>query len=185
VDIMYEFPFGVNELYGLAYRTDFDLKQHSSFSNTKLEYFDQEANERFTPHVVEPTFGVERSMLAVLCDAYTEEDLAGGESRVVMKIARRIAPVKIAVLPLMKKDGLDTIASEIYDALKGQYTCEYDGGGSIGKRYRRQDEIGTPFCITVDYESKDDKAVTVRERDSMKQDRVKIEELADYLAEQF
>lgn len=183
VDIEYDFPFGRSELYGLAYRTDFDLKQHAEHSGKKLEYRDPQTNEVYTPHVIEPTFGVERSLLAVLCDAYTEEDV-DGDTRLVMKFARHIAPVKVAVLPLMKKDGLPEIAQEIYDSLSAQWTTEYDDGGSVGKRYRRQDEIGTPFCITVDYESKDDKCVTVRERDSMKQERIAIDKLEEYFNEQ-
>ncbi|MGE3278928.1 MAG: glycine--tRNA ligase [Candidatus Altimarinota bacterium] len=186
VDIVYDFPFGRSELYGLAYRTDFDLKQHSEHSGQKLEYFDQAANERFVPHVVEPTFGVDRSFLAVLCDAYQEEKLEGDDTRVVMKFAKSIAPVKIAVMPLMKKDGLDTKAGEIFGLLNKKYKVEYDDGGSIGKRYRRQDEIGTPYCVTVDYETleKDD-AVTIRDRDSMQQERIKVSELEDYFEKQF
>lgn len=185
IDIVYDFPFGRSELYGLAYRTDFDLKQHAEHSGQKLEYYDQAANERFVPHVVEPTFGVDRSFLAVLCDAYHEEQLEGDETRVVMKFARNIAPVKIAVMPLMKKDGLDTKADEIYKVLNKKYAVEYDDGGSIGKRYRRQDEIGTPFCVTVDYETLEkDQAVTVRDRDTMKQERVKIDELNEYFSRQ-
>lgn len=184
VDIVYDFPFGRSELYGLAYRTDFDLKQHAEFSGQKLEYFDQTTGERFVPHVIEPTWGVDRSVLAVLCDAYAEDE-ADGEKRIVMRFAPAIAPVKVAVMPLMKKDGLPEIANEIFDRLNAHYKVEYDDGGSIGKRYRRQDEIGTPFCVTVDYESKDDHAVTVRERDSMKQERVKIDELEGWVGKRF
>ena len=186
VDIVYDFPFGRSELYGLAYRTDFDLKQHAEHSGQKLEFYDQAANERFVPHVVEPTFGVDRSILAVLCDAYHEEKLEGDESRVVMKFAKSIAPVKIAVMPLMKKDGLDTKAMEIFKALSARYKVEYDDGGSIGKRYRRQDEIGTPYCVTVDYETiEKDQAVTIRDRDTMKQERVKIDDLSTWFGERF
>jgi len=185
VDIVYDFPFGRSELYGLAYRTDFDLGQHAEHSGKNLEYRDPVTNETFIPHVVEPTFGVDRSILAVLCDAYTEEELEGGESRIVMKFARQVAPVKVAVMPLMKKDGLPEIATDIYEQLNKVCSTEYDDGGSIGKRYRRQDEIGTPFCVTVDYESKEDGSVTVRERDSMKQERIKIDELMGYLQKQF
>src|SRR5690606_38903370 len=196
VDIVYDFPFGRSELYGLAYRTDFDLKQHAEHSGQKLEYYDQAANERFVPHVVEPTFGVDRSFLAVLCDAYQEEVVGdsadsgnsgkGPEIRIVMKFSKNIAPVKIAVMPLMKKDGLDTKADEIFAILNKKYKVEYDDGGSIGKRYRRQDEIGTPYCVTVDYETleKDD-AVTIRDRDTMKQERVKIADLEAYFVERF
>lgn len=186
VDIVYDFPFGRSELYGLAYRTDFDLKQHAKFSGEKLEYYDQVANERFVPHVVEPTFGVDRSILAVLCDAYREEELEGGESRVVMKFAKSVAPVKIAVMPLMKKDGLDEKATEIFQLLNKRYAVEYDDGGSIGKRYRRQDEIGTPYCVTVDYDTLEkDQAVTIRDRDSMKQERIKIAKLQDWFEKHF
>lgn len=181
VDIEYAFPFGKSELYGLAYRTDFDLSQHAAHSGKKLEYRDPQTNEVYVPHVVEPTFGVERSLLAVLCDAYHEEQLEEGDSRIVMKFARSIAPVKAAVMPLMKKDGLPELAQEMYDTLSPLMSTEYDDGGSIGKRYRRQDEIGTPFCITVDYDSLEDKSVTVRERDTMKQERVRMEELVTYL----
>jgi glycyl-tRNA synthetase len=181
IDIEYDFPFGRSELFGLSYRTDFDLKQHSEHSGKKLEYRDPQTNEVYVPHVIEPTFGVERSLLAVLCDAYHEEKLEGDDSRVVMKFARAIAPVKVAIMPLMKKDGLPEIAEELYQTLSPLMATEYDDGGSIGKRYRRQDEIGTPFCVTVDYESKDDQAVTVRERDSMDQKRVKIDDLSEYL----
>ncbi len=181
VDIEYDFPFGRKELYGLAYRTDFDLKQHEQFSGKELKYRDPQTNETFVPHVLEPTFGVDRSVLAVMCDAYTEEELEDGSTRTVMKFRPAVAPITFAVLPLMKKDGLPEIATEIFDDLIDRWNGEYDDGGSIGKRYRRQDEIGTPFCITVDYESKDDASVTVRHRDSMKQERVKIVELEKYL----
>ncbi|MDF2379584.1 MAG: glycine--tRNA ligase [Candidatus Gracilibacteria bacterium] len=184
VDIMYDFPFGRSELYGLAYRTDFDLTQHQEYSGKKLEYRDPQTNETYIPHVLEPTWGVDRSILAVLCDAYHEEQLEEGDSRIVMKFAKCIAPVKVAVMPLMKKDGLPEKAQEIYDTLSQKWNVEYDDGGSIGKRYRRQDEIGTPFCITVDYETiKEDDAVTVRDRDSMQQERVKIEELGSWIEE--
>jgi len=181
VDIMYEFPFGVSELYGLAYRTDFDLKCHAENSGAKLEYRDPQTNEVFTPHVVEPTFGVDRSILAVLCDAYQEEELEGGDSRVVMRLDPKIAPVKVAVLPLMKKNGLPEKAQEVYEALQVVGNVEYDDGGSIGKRYRRQDEIGTPFCVTIDFDSLEDDSVTVRDRDSMEQSRVKIGELVEWV----
>lgn len=183
VDIEYDFPFGRSELYGLAYRTDFDLKQHAEHSGKKLEYRDPVTNEVFVPHVIEPTFGLDRSVLAVLCDAYHEEDLGDGESRVVMKFNKKVAPVKIAVFPLMKKDGLDDMAKELFDLLKSRYVIEYDDSGAIGKRYRRQDEIGTPYCITVDYDSKEKGDVTIRERDSMKQERVKIDDLVSWFDE--
>ena len=185
VDLVYDFPFGRSELYGLAYRTDWDLSQHSEFSGKSLEYHDQVSGERFFPHVVEPTFGVERSMLAVLCDAYREEEM-GSETRIVMQFDTKIAPVKVAILPLMKKDGLSEKAMEIFRQVKGSFVCEFDDGGSIGKRYRRQDEIGTPYCVTVDYETLDQGktefgTVTLRERDSMKQERIKIDGLLDLM----
>lgn len=184
VDIVYDFPFGRSELYGLAYRTDFDLAAHAGASGQKLQYRDPQTNDVFTPHVIEPTWGVDRSVLAVLSEAYTEEDLGEGESRIVMKFDPKVAPVKVAILPLMKKNGMAEKAQEIYEQLASLMTAEYDEGGSIGKRYRRQDEIGTPYCVTVDFDTleKDD-AVTVRDRDSMKQERVKIVDLAEWLEE--
>jgi glycyl-tRNA synthetase len=158
------------------------LVAHAKASGQKLEYRDPQTNEVFTPHVIEPTWGVDRSVLAVLTEAYTEEDLGEGESRIVMKFDPKVAPVKVAILPLMKKDGMAEKAQEIYEQLAPMMTTEYDEGGSIGKRYRRQDEIGTPYCVTVDYDTleKDD-AVTVRDRDSMIQERVKIVDLAEWL----
>jgi len=181
VDIQYEFPFGFQELFGLAHRGDFDLTAHAKASGEKLEYFDQENNKRFVPHVLEPTFGVDRSVLVALNSAYAEEEV-NGETRVVMKFPKVIAPVKVAVLPLSKKDTLTPLAREIFIDLKSSFACEYDETQSIGKRYRRQDEIGTPFCVTVDFESLEDKAVTVRDRDTMAQERVKIENLKEYLS---
>jgi glycyl-tRNA synthetase len=180
VDIQYEFPFGFQELFGLAHRGDFDLTAHANASGEKLEYFDQENNKRFVPHVLEPTFGVDRSVLVALNSAYSEEEV-NGEMRVVMKFPKEIAPVKVAVLPLSKKDTLSPLAREIFNDLKSSFACEYDETQSIGKRYRRQDEIGTPFCVTVDFESLEDKAVTVRDRDTMAQERIKIEDLKKYL----
>ncbi|MFH1456626.1 MAG: glycine--tRNA ligase, partial [Patescibacteria group bacterium] len=184
VDIEYKFPFGWGELFGLAYRTDFDLSQHSKFSNQKLEYLDPETNKKYIPHVIEPTFGVERSLLATICSAYTEEKIDDGE-RIVMKFPKKLAPVKIAVFPLLRnKPELVKKAQGIYDDLKNKYVCEFDDNGNIGKRYRRQDEIGTPYCITVDFETVEkDNSVTVRDRDSMKQERVKVEELGSYFEE--
>lgn len=183
VDIEYDFPFGRKELYGLAYRTDFDLSQHQKFSGKDLQYRDPQTNEKFLPHVLEPTFGVDRTVLAVLCEAYTEEKLENGDSRTVMKFVPALAPITAAIFPLMKKDGLREMAQEIFTELSNDMTCEFDDGGSIGKRYRRQDEIGTPFCITVDYDTKEDNSVTVRERDTMKQTRVKIADLKSFLKE--
>lgn len=185
VDIEYNFPFGgFKELYGLAHRGDFDLTAHAQASGKKLEYRDPETNEAFVPHVLEPTFGVDRSILVALLAAYTEEEVEG-ETRVVMKFPKEIAPVQVAILPLMKKDGMPEKAREIFEELKSDFVCEFDVTGSIGKRYRRQDEIGTPYCVTVDYESLEDGTVTVRERDSMKQERVKIDELSDHFTKNF
>jgi glycyl-tRNA synthetase len=185
VDIEYDFPFGKKELYGLAYRTNFDLSQHEKFSGKDLKWRDPITNEKFVPHVLEPTFGVDRTILAVLCDAYNEEKLADGSERTVLKFVPRMAPVKVAVFPLMKKDGLPEIAKEIHNKLKVFGNVEYDESGAIGKRYRRHDEIGTPVCVTVDYETKDDNAVTIRDRDTMEQARVKIEDLENVLKEKY
>ncbi len=182
VDIEYQFPFGFKELFGLANRTDFDLTQHSKFSNTKLEYFDQEKNERFIPHVLEPSFGLDRSILLALTAAYQEEQLAEGDSRIVMKFPFRIAPVQVAVFPLLKnKPELVAAAEKLYDQLRTKFACEFDDNGNIGKRYRRQDEIGTPFCITVDFDTLQDQSVTIRDRDTMKQERVAITEIEQFL----
>ena len=187
IDIEYNFPFGVKELYGLAYRGNFDLTQHQKHSKQNMEYFDTEDNKKYTPHVIEPTFGVDRSVLAVMVDAYCEEEAptADGktETRVVMKFNKNIAPVKVAILPLSKKENLSKKAKEVFDLLKTEFTCQYDESQSIGKRYRRQDEIGTPYCVTVDFESLDDGAVTVRDRDTMKQERIGIGEVVKYLGE--
>jgi len=184
IDIEYEFPFGFKELFGLAHRGDFDLTQHAKFSGQKLDYLDVEKNERFVPHVLEPTFGLDRSILVALLAAYNEEELEGGEKRVVMKFPKKLAPVKIAVFPLMRnKPELVAKAREIYAALKSDFACEFDDNGNVGKRYRRQDEIGTPYCVTVDFESLEDNAVTVRDRDSMKQERIKIAELQNFFKE--
>jgi len=175
---MYDFPFGKSELYGLAYRTDFDLKQHSEHARTRIDYLDPKTNERYVPHVVEPTFGLDRTILALLCDAYAEETLDNGEKRTVLRLAPKIAPVKAAIFPLMKKDGLDEKARSIFLDLRKRWNVQYDDSGAIGKRYRRHDEIGTPLCITVDYDTLENDTVTVRHRDSMKQERLPITELA-------
>lgn len=182
VDIVYDFPFGTSELYGLAYRTDFDLSQHSKFSGINLNYLDPIDNSRFIPHVIEPTFGVDRTILALLCDAYEEETLENGEKRTVLHFAPQIAPVKLAVFPLMKKEELTKVAKEIYENTKMAFYTEYDEAGAIGKRYRRQDELGTPFCVTVDYQTLEDKTVTLRERDSMKQKRIPIDSVLKEVA---
>ncbi|MFH1559236.1 MAG: glycine--tRNA ligase [Patescibacteria group bacterium] len=182
VDIEYHFPFGFKELFGLAYRTDFDLAQHARVSGAELKYFDQESGQKFIPHVIEPTFGLERSVLAAILAAYSEEKVKG-ETRVVLSLPKDVAPVKAAILPLSKKPELINLAKEVLGDLKQSFVLEYDETQSIGKRYRRQDEIGTPYCVTIDFDSLKDKAVTVRDRDTMKQDRVKIQELKKYLRE--
>jgi glycyl-tRNA synthetase len=180
-DVEYLFPIGWSELEGIANRGDFDLTQHAEFSNEKLEYFDQPTGERYVPHVIEPAAGVDRAMLAFLVDAYDEEDVEG-EQRTVLKLHPALAPVKVAVLPLVRKDGQPELAREVYEAIKPIVQAEYDEGGSIGKRYRRQDEIGTPWCVTIDHQSLEDRTVTVRDRDSLEQERVAIDALPGDLA---
>jgi glycyl-tRNA synthetase len=180
-DVEYLFPIGWSELEGIADRGDFDLTAHATHSGEKLEYFDQASGERYVPHVIEPAAGADRATLAFLVDAYDEEEVAG-EQRTVLKLHPRLAPVKVAVLPLVRKDGQPELAREIVAALRGRMQTEYDEGGSIGKRYRRQDEIGTPFCVTVDHQTLDDRTVTVRDRDSLAQERVAIDGLSDLLA---
>lgn len=184
IDFEFEFPFGQNELYGLAYRTDYDLGRHSKSSGVDLNYLDEDTKERFTPHCIEPSFGLDRSVLAVLSDAYTEDEI-GGEKRVYMKFNPTVAPVKIAVFPLLKnKPQLVEKAREVYKDLKKEFgAVMFDDNGNVGKRYRRQDEIGTPFCITVDFDTiEKDNTVTVRDRDTAKQERVKIEDLKEYFS---
>lgn len=182
IDFEFDFPIGQKELAGLAYRTDYDLKQHSEFSKTDLSYFDEETKERFIPHCIEPSIGVERTVLAVLTSAYKEEQV-GDETRTVLAFSPAIAPVQIAVLPLSKKDELVSPSQEIAKKLKKIARVQYDETQSIGKRYRRQDEIGTPYCVTVDFETLNDKAVTVRDRDTMEQVRIPIVELEQYFAD--
>ncbi len=182
VDVEYEFPFGKKELYGLAYRTDYDLKQHAEHSGKKLIYRDPHTNEVLVPHVIEPSFGVDRSVLALLCDAYAEETLPDGSTRTVMRLAPVVAPVKVAVFPLMKKDGLPEKAHEVVAELRALGVVEYDQSGAIGKRYRRHDEIGTPVCVTVDYDTLEDGTVTVRDRDTMAQERIALGALREHLA---
>lgn len=181
VDVEYKFPFGWGELQGVAHRGNYDLTQHIEHSGKKLQYRDPYTNEVFVPHVIEPSWGLTRALLTVLLDAYEEQELEGGETRTVMHFAPSVAPVQVAVLPLHKK--LEDGARELYASLKPYFRSEYDSGGAIGKLYRRQDEIGTPFCITFDFDSLEDQAVTVRDRDSMKQERVKIDELKSWLIE--
>jgi len=183
VDIEYKYPFGFKELFGLAHRGDFDLRVHSEKSGEKLEYFDEPDNKRYIPHVLEPTFGLDRSILVALTSAFTEEKIEGRE-RVVMKFPAKLAPVKAAIFPLLKnKPELVKKAQKIFDDLKEAFVCEFDDNGNIGKRYRRQDEIGTPYCVTVDFDSLEDDCVTVRDRDTLKQKRIKISELKEYIAE--
>ncbi len=182
-DIEFEFPFGFKELEGIHSRTDFDLSNHQTFSGRKLQYFDPELNENYVPYVVETSIGLDRMFLSVLSASYKEEQLEGGESRIVLKIPAALAPVKLAVLPLVKKDGLPEMAREIMNELKFDFNCQYDEKDSIGKRYRRQDAIGTPFCVTIDHQSLEDKCVTVRDRDTMKQERISIEALRSILEE--
>jgi len=187
VDIEYKTPFGWKELYGLAYRTNFDLTKHTEASGEDMSYFDQETNEKYIPHVLEPTFGLSRTILMVLLDAYTEEEVKegseGNETRIVLKLKPSIAPFKAAILPLMKKEELVAKADEIFNALNNKFALDYDVSGSIGKRYRRQDEIGTPYAITIDFDTLKDDTVTVRDRDTLKQDRIKISSLKEYLEE--
>ncbi len=181
-DVEYEFPIGWSELEGIANRGDFDLTQHARFSGEKLEYFDQPTGERYVPHVIEPAAGADRATLAFLVDAYAEEALEGGETRTVLRLHPRLAPVKVAVLPLVRKDGQPELARELFAELRGTLQAELDEGGSVGKRYRRQDEIGTPYCVTVDHQSLEDRTVTVRERDSLAQERVPADALLGHLA---
>ncbi|MEX2505060.1 MAG: glycine--tRNA ligase, partial [Egicoccus sp.] len=190
VDIEYFFPdasMGWSELEGLANRTDFDLKAHSEASGKDLSYYDQPNDSRYVPYVIEPAAGATRATLAFLFDAYRVEQApdAKGEmqDRTVLKLDKRLAPYKVAVLPLSRKEELTPLAKQVFDAVKVRWMCDYDETQAIGRRYRRQDEIGTPYCVTVDFESVDDKSVTVRDRDTMSQDRVSIDRLVDYLAE--
>ncbi len=180
-DIEFAFPFGWGELWGIADRTDYDLMQHQNHSKQDMSYQDPETNEKYIPYVIEPSLGADRVVLAFLCNAYEEQKLEGDDSRVVMHLHPALAPYKAAILPLSKK--LSEPAMELFDKLSKKFMIDYDEAGSIGKRYRREDEIGTPYCITVDFETETDGCVTVRDRDTMEQDRVKIEELESYLAE--
>ena len=182
-DIEFLFPFGWGELWGIADRTDYDLTQHANTSGEDMTYFDDEKREKYIPYVVEPSLGADRVVLAFLCAAYDEEELEGGDMRTVLRFHPALAPVKIGVLPLSKK--LAEGAEKIYQDLSKKYNCEYDDRGNIGKRYRRQDEIGTPFCVTYDFDSETDGCVTVRFRDSMEQERVAIANLDAYFADKF
>ncbi|HZX50376.1 MAG TPA: His/Gly/Thr/Pro-type tRNA ligase C-terminal domain-containing protein, partial [Candidatus Paceibacterota bacterium] len=193
VDLEYKFPFGWGELAGVANRTDFDLKQHAKFSGKELTYRDEESGEVYVPYVIEPTMGIERAMLAFLIDAY--EEIEGGrtkttestkEKEVVLNLVKQLAPVQVAVFPLMKnKPELVAKAKEVYQMLQKDFACQYDEAGAIGRRYRRQDEIGTPYCVTVDFDSLEKNDVTLRHRDTMEQTRVKISDLAHELQTRF
>jgi len=187
VDVEFKFPFGQKELYGLAYRTDYDLGKHQQFSGEDLNYLDAETNEKFLPHVIEPSFGLQRSVMAVLSSSF--EEIAGGRStttesnkdvEMVLRLPYDLAPVKVAILPLSKKEPLSSMGKEIAQSLRQFWNVQYDETAAIGRRYRRQDEIGTPFCVTIDFDSVEDKKVTVRDRDTMEQERVLITELASY-----
>jgi glycyl-tRNA synthetase len=182
-DIEFEMPFGFKEVEGIHSRTDFDLSSHEKFSGKKIQFFDPELNQSYVPYVIETSIGVDRMFLSVLAGSYSEEKLEDGETRVVLKIPAVLAPVKLAVLPLVKKDGLPEKAREIMDNLKFDYHCQYDEKDSIGKRYRRQDAIGTPYCVTVDHDSLTDNQITIRYRDTMKQERVPIAQLEQIIAE--
>ena len=180
-DFEYLFPFGWGELWGVADRTDYDLTQHQNTSGKSLEYFDPTDNSRYIPYVIEPSLGVERLFLALMTEAYDEEVIDEKDTRVVLRLHPTLAPFKAAVLPLSKK--LNDKAEAVFETLQKHFMVEYDDAGSIGKRYRRQDEIGTPFCITYDFESVDDGCVTVRDRDTMTQERISIDKIVDYINE--
>jgi glycyl-tRNA synthetase len=181
-DVEFLFPWGWDELEGIANRGDYDLTQHATHSGERLDYFDQDTNTRYTPHVIEPAAGATRTMMAFLLAAYDEEEVRG-ETRTVLRLHHRLAPYKVAVLPLSKKDTLLPAAREVLSLVQPRWMCDYDETQAIGRRYRRQDELGTPYCVTIDFDTLDDRAVTVRERDSMEQDRVPIAELVAYLDE--
>ena len=182
-DIEFEMPFGFKEVEGIHSRTDFDLSQHEKYSGKKLQYFDPERNQSYVPFVVETSIGVDRMFLSVLAASYREETLEGGETRVVLSLPPALAPVKLAILPLVKKDGLPEKARLIMDDLKFSFACLYDEKDSIGKRYRRQDAIGTPFCATIDHQTLEDNTVTIRYRDTMEQERVSVDTLQRVIAE--
>ena len=180
-DFEFLFPFGWGELWGIADRTDYDLTQHSNHSGQKLDYFDPETNERYTPYVVEPSLGADRMVLSFLCDAYDEEVVDDKDTRVVLCLHSALSPFKAAVLPLSKKLGAEAL--KVYELLARHFMTDYDDAGSIGKRYRREDEIGTPFCVTYDFESQNDGCVTVRDRDTMQQERIAIDQLISYISD--
>lgn len=182
-DIEYKFPFGFQEIEGVHARGDYDLTQHQKFSGQELDYYDQTADQKFIPHIVESSSGVGRVFLMLLSEAYHEEELDGGDKRVVLKLKPALAPVKVAVFPLLRnKPELVKVAQEVFDQIKMRWRCEFDDNGNVGKRYRRQDEIGTPYCLTIDFDTLENKTVTVRDRDTMEQTVVPLEELVDYLS---
>ena len=178
-DIEFAFPFGWGELWGIADRTDYDLSRHMEHSKQDLSYQDSETNEKYIPYVIEPSLGCDRVALAFLCNAYEEQDLGEGDSRVVLHLHPALAPYKVAVLPLSKK--LSEKAQEVYENLSKKFMCDYDEAGSIGKRYRREDEIGTPYCVTIDFDTLEDNKVTIRDRDTMEQVRIDISEIENWL----
>jgi glycyl-tRNA synthetase len=175
--VVFRFPFGFKELEGIHSRTDFDLKAHQEHSGRKIKYFDPEINESYTPYVLETSIGLDRMFLTILSNSFKEELLENGETRIVLKIPHALAPIKAAILPLTKKDGLPDKARELIRSLQLDFNCQYEEKDSIGKRYRRQDAIGTPFCITIDHQTLEDQSVTLRDRDNMSQERVMIEKL--------
>ncbi len=183
-DIEFEMPFGFKEVEGIHSRTDFDLKRHEEFSGKNIKYFDPELGESYVPYVIETSIGVDRMFLSLMCGSYEEEKLEGGDTRTVLRLPAPLAPVKLAVLPLVRKDGLDAKARKIVSELRFDFNCQIDEKDSIGKRYRRQDAIGTPFCITVDHQTMEDNTVTIRYRDTMLQERIAISELARFIGEQ-
>ena len=180
-DIEFKFPFGWGELWGIADRTDYDLTQHMNHSKQDMSYQDPETNEKYVPYVIEPSLGADRVVLAFLCNSYDEEEISEGDTRVVLHLHPALAPYKVAVLPLSKK--LSEKAEEVYTKLSKKFMCDYDVSGSIGKRYRREDEIGTPYCVTVDFDTLEDETVTVRDRDTMEQIRLKIDDLEKWIEE--
>ncbi len=180
-DFEFLFPFGWGELWGIADRTDYDLNQHQKFSGENMEYLDPITNEKYIPYVVEPALGVDRMFLTILCNAYDEETIGEGDTRIVLHLIPALAPYKVAILPLSKK--LSDKAKEVYKSLSKRFNCAYDESGSIGKRYRRQDEIGTPYCVTIDFDTLENNTVTIRDRDSMEQIRLNIDDLKNYIEE--
>ena len=184
LDIEYRFPFGFKELEGIHSRTNFDLANHEQFSGKKLQYFDPEIKESYVPYVIETSIGLDRMFLAVLSNSLTQEKLNDGSIRTVLKLPSILSPIKVAILPLVKKDGLPEVAKKIVNELKFDLTTVYDEKDAVGRRYRRQDAIGTPYCVTIDHQTLDDKTVTLRKRDSMQQERIKIEHIKNLIKEE-